>query len=122
MSAHSNSKIIRIDLVYILSLCTPSHPPCTLYCVHLRNQYFRNVDSPQAKIDFVVGKDERIPVEVKLAKEKMRPHLGTGSAQVKEFLRYSGTRKGILVIGDQERDPERQKYGGMQDRVYIVVI
>ena len=67
-------------------------------------------------------KDQRIPIEVKLTQKDIGEHLREGPGQVKEFLKYSGTRKEILVIGDQERDPERQKYGMMQDRVYIVVI
>lgn len=67
-------------------------------------------------------KDQRIPIEAKLAQKHTGEHLREELGQVKEFLKSSRTRKGILVTGDQERDPERQKHGGMQDRVYIVVI
>lgn len=83
---------------------------------------FKGWKIAESKIDFVVGKDQRVPIEVKLAQKDIGDHLRKGPGQVKEFLRYSGTRKGILVIGDQERNPERQKHSGMQDRVHIIII
>lgn len=83
---------------------------------------FKGWKTGDSKIDFVVGKDQRVPIEVKLAQKEIGDHLRKGIGQVNEFLKYSGTRKGILVIRDQERDPERQKHSGMQDSVYIIVI
>lgn len=83
---------------------------------------FKGWKIADSQIDFAVGKDQRIPIEAKLAQKDTGEHLREGPEQVKQFLKYSGSKKGILVIGDQQRDPERQKHGGMQDRVYIVVI
>ena len=88
----------------------------------IRESQFKGWKTGPSYIDFVVGKDQRIPIEVKLAQKDIGDHLRKGPGQVKEFLKYSGTRKGILVIVDQERDPERQKHSGMQDSVYIIVI
>ena len=82
---------------------------------------FRGYDN-HSKIDITVGKDPKIPIEVKLAKKKMKPYLRKGIGQVTEFLRYSESKKGILVIGDQKRDPESRKLTGIQDSVYIIVI
>lgn len=88
----------------------------------IRESPFKGWKTAQSKIDFVVGKDQRIPIEVKLARKEIADHLREGPGQVKEFLEYSGTRKGILVIADKERDPERQKHNGLQGSVYIIVI
>lgn len=82
---------------------------------------FRGYDN-HSKIDITVGKDPKIPIEVKLAKKRMKPYFREGIGQVAEFLKYSESKKGILVIGDQKRDPERRKLSGIQDSVYIIVI
>jgi hypothetical protein len=76
----------------------------------------------RAIIDFAIGRDQKIPIEVKLAEKKIRDHIGKGFGQVKEFLESYRSDKGILVIGDKERDPERRKHSGAQDGVYIIVI
>ncbi len=83
---------------------------------------FKGYEITDSIIDLAVGKDPKIPIEVKLAKKKMKPYLREGIGQVTEFLKYSESKKGILVIGDQKRDPERRKLSGMQDNVYIIVI
>jgi len=76
-----------------------------------------------SKIDITIG-DPKIPIEIKLAeKKKIRDHKGKGLEQVREFLDdHPESKKGILVIGDKERDPERRKLSGTQDSVYIIVI
>jgi len=83
---------------------------------------FKGWKIADSKINFAVEKDQRIPIEAKLAQKDTGEHLREGPEQVKQFLKYSGTRKGILVIGNQERNPERQKHSGMQDRVHIIII
>lgn len=84
---------------------------------------FKGYEKKDSIIDITVG-DPKIPVEVKLARThvKIRDYIGNGSEKVKEFLKSSGSRKGILVIGDKERDPERRKFIGMNDGVYTIVI
>jgi len=84
--------------------------------------HFRGIGIADSIIDFAVGRDQRIPIEVKVAEKRLRDDIGKGSGQVKEFLKSCGSNKGILVIADKERDPERQKHSGMQDSVYIIVI
>jgi hypothetical protein len=84
--------------------------------------HFRGIGIADSIIDFVIGRKQKIPIEVKVAEKKIRDDMGKGSGQVKEFLRSCGSNKGILVIADKERDPERQKHSGMQDSVYIIVI
>jgi site-specific recombinase XerD len=84
--------------------------------------YFRGDGQADSIIDFAIGRDQKIPIEVKITEKKIRDDIGKGSGQVKEFLKSCGSNKGILVIVDKERDPERQKHSGMQDSVYIIVI
>lgn len=84
--------------------------------------HFKGYDSADSIIDFAIGRDPKIPIEVKIAEKKIRDHIGKGSGQVKEFLKSYGSSKGILVVGDKERNPERRKHIGMQDNVYIIVI
>lgn len=85
---------------------------------------FKGLEITDSIIDFAVGNYPKIPIEVKFAKMKRRiePYWREGLGQVHQFLKYSGTKKGILVIGDQKRDPERRKLSGIQDSVYIIVI
>jgi hypothetical protein len=84
--------------------------------------HFRGYGKADSIIDFTIGRDQKIPIEVKLTEKKIRDDIGKGSGQVKEFLVSCGSDKGILVIGDKERDPERRKHSGMQDNVYVIVI
>ncbi len=83
---------------------------------------FKGFGKADSKIDFTIGRDSKIPIEVKLAEKKISEHIREGSGQVNEFLKYYGSSKGILAIGDKERDPERRKHTGMQDNVCIIVI
>lgn len=85
--------------------------------------YFKG-DEEDSIIDFAIGRDQKIPIEVKLVrpKEKLRDYLSQGSGQANEFLKSHGSKKGILVIGDQKRDPERRKHSGLHDNVYIIVV
>jgi integrase len=84
--------------------------------------HFKGIENADSIIDFAIGKDQKIPIEVKLAEKRIRDHIGKGIWQVKEFLKSYASDKGILVVGDKERDPERRKHSGMQDNVYIIVI
>ena len=83
---------------------------------------FKGFGKADSKIDFTIGRDSKIPIEVKLAEEKISEHIRKGSGQVNEFLKHYGSSRGILVIGDKERDPERRKHSGIQDNVFILVI
>jgi hypothetical protein len=83
---------------------------------------FKGFGKADSKIDFTIGSDSKIPIEIKLAKKKISEHIREGSGQVNEFLKHYGSSKGILVIGDKERDPERRKHSGIQDNVFILVI
>lgn len=56
-----------------------------------------------SRIDFAVGKAQKIPIEVKFAKEKIRDYRSKGSGQVEEFLESRRIKKGILVIGIKDR-------------------
>lgn len=89
-----------------------------------REFHFKAVEDTDSIIDFAVGKHRKIPIEVKLARKKRRiePYWREGLGQVSEFLKRSGSKKGILVIGDQNRDPERQKLSGTQDNIHIIII
>jgi len=72
-----------------------------------------------------VGYDRRIPVEVKFAKKDIGKPWRDGHGQVEEFLRRKSkmdAQRGILVIADQERDPDRQKFTKMEDNIYTIVI
>jgi integrase len=77
-------------------------------------------------IDVTFGKRPSIPIEVKLSREdeKIRDKIGQGSEQASEFLRASGSRKGILVVGDKKRDSEtnREYNGKWRNHVYIIVV
>jgi len=84
--------------------------------------HFRGYENADSIIDFAIGRDQKIPIEVKLTEKKIRDHIGKGSEQVKEFLKSCGSSKGILVIGDKKRDPERLKLSTIQDRVYSLII
>jgi len=83
---------------------------------------FKGFGKADSKIDFTIGRDPKIPIEAKVAGTKISDHIRKGSGQVIEFLKSYTSDKGILVIGDKERDPERRKHSGMQDNVYIIVI
>lgn len=84
---------------------------------------FIGYENRQSRIDFVVGRKQKIPVEVKLAKGKIRDSL-KGFEQVNEFLKSSSDsyRKGVLVIGDPKHDIKRQEHNGLRDNVRIIVI
>lgn len=85
---------------------------------------FKGYENTDSKIDITVGKDPKIPIEIKLAEKKIRDHKGKGLEQVREFLdKHPKSKKGILVIGDKKRDPERiRKHSGTQDSVCIIMI
>jgi hypothetical protein len=85
---------------------------------------FKYLEKTDLKIDFVIGKDQQTPIEVKLATEKkrIRSYEREGLSQVNEFLGYSESTKGILVIGDKKRDPERLKLRRIEGSVHIVII
>ena len=83
---------------------------------------FKGFGKRDSKIDFTIGNASKIPIEVKLAEKKFSEDIRKGSGQVNEFLKHYGSSKGILVIGDKERDPERRKHSGIQDNVFILVI
>ena len=54
-------------------------------------------------IDFAVGNAQKIPIEVKFVKKKIRDYRSKGSGQVEEFLENRRIKKGILVIGIKDR-------------------
>lgn len=82
---------------------------------------FKSFGPADSKMDITVG-DPKIPIEVKLTKKNIGKDLRDGSSQVTRFLKSSGSRKGILVIGDKERDPENRKFNRMRDGVHTIVI
>jgi integrase len=79
-----------------------------------------------SRIDVTFGTRPSIPIEVKLSSEneKIRNKIGQGSEQANEFLKASGSRKGILVIVDRKHDPEtkREYNGTWRNDVYVIVI
>ena len=77
---------------------------------------------PRSTIDFVIG-EEKIPIEVEFAGTKtMGEHKRYGSSQVNEYLEHRKIEKGILVIGDKDRDYNNKKENGLLGKVYIMVI
>jgi hypothetical protein len=86
--------------------------------------HFRGIGIRDSIIDFAIGREQKIPIEVKLTEEKIRDDIGLGSGQVKEFLEHVGSasNKGILVVVDEKRDPDRLKLGRDEGNVYIVII
>jgi len=83
--------------------------------------HFKGYEKKNSIIDITIG-DPMIPIEVKLAKKKMRDYIGKGSEQVKEFLKSSGSKRGILVIGDKKREPKRLRLSEIRNGVCIIVI
>ena len=78
---------------------------------------------PKSTIDFVIGEEEKIPIEVKFAETKtMGTHKRDGSGQVIEYLEHRKKDKGIVVIGDKDRDYNNKKENGLLSKVYIMVI
>ena len=86
-----------------------------------REPRFSGWKKNESHIDFAVGKD-KIPIEVKIARKDRPDPKREGIGQVVEFLEHSRNRKGILLIVDQERDPERHKHDGLEGSVYVIVI
>jgi len=86
--------------------------------------HFRGIGIGESMIDFAIGRDQKIPIEVKLTEEKIRDDIGKGSGQVKEFLEHvvSASNKGILVVVDEKRDPDRLKLNRIEGSVHIVII
>jgi hypothetical protein len=86
--------------------------------------HFRGIGIRESIIDFTIGRGQKIPIEVKLTEEKIRDDIGKGSGQVKEFLEHvvSASNKGILVVVDEKRDPERLKLSIIEGSVHIVII
>lgn len=86
--------------------------------------HFRGIGRRDSKIDFAIGRDQKIPIEVKLTEEKIRDDIGKGLGQVKEFLEHVGSasNKGILVVVDEKRDPDRLKLSRIEGSVHIVII
>jgi len=85
---------------------------------------FRGLGIGDSLIDFAIGREQKIPIEVKMTEKKIRDDKGKGSEQVKEFLGYvpSASNKGILVIVDEKCDPERLKLSGIEGSVHIIII
>jgi integrase len=86
--------------------------------------HFRGIGIRESIIDFAIGRGQKIPIEVKLTEEKIRDDIGKGSGQVKEFLEHvvSASNKGILVVVDEKRDPDRLKLSRIEGSVHIVII
>jgi len=88
--------------------------------------YYKGYDETNSRIDFAVGKAPKIPIELKFARGNIRDDLAEGSGQVKEFLKSSGSKKGILAIlsKDRGRVYERaRKFNGLQNGdVHVVMI
>jgi integrase len=86
--------------------------------------HFRGYGRRDSKIDFAIGRDQKIPIEAKLTEEKIRDDIGKGLGQVKEFLEHVGlaSNRGILVVMDKKRDPERLKLSRIEGNVHIVII
>lgn len=86
--------------------------------------HFRGIGIRESIIDFAIGRGQKIPIEVKLTEEKIRDDIGKGSGQVKEFLEHvvSASNKGILVVVDEKRDPDRLKLGRIEGSVHIIII
>ncbi len=75
-----------------------------------------------SRIDFTIGK-EQIPLEVKLCGNKpIGDYIREGSSQVKEFIRFHNSSKGILVVGDTHRILKNKKHNGLHDNIQIIVI
>ena len=102
---------------------------------YLRATFLEDIISPEfrfegyddiSRIDFAVGKAQKIPIEVKFVKGKIRGFKGEGSEQVKEFLESHRIKKGILVIGIKDRGRAHeyaQKFKGLQpDGVHVIII
>jgi hypothetical protein len=84
--------------------------------------HFKGIGKADSIIDFAIGRDQKIPIEVKVAGKKIRDDIAKGSGQVKEFLESCGSNEGILVVGDKERDPDRLKLSRIEDGVHIIII
>lgn len=76
------------------------------------------------KCDIVIGMDRKFGIEVKLAcaNKKINKYLRDGKMEVNEFLGKHPRSKGILVIGDQKGDLERQKHTKKKDRFCTIII
>lgn len=75
-----------------------------------------------SRIDFTIGK-EQIPLEVKLCGNKtIGDYIKEGSSQVKEFMRFHNSAKGILVVGDTHRILKNKKHNGLHANICIIVI
>jgi hypothetical protein len=86
--------------------------------------HFKGIGIGESIIDFAIGRDQKIPIEVKLTEEKIRDDIWKGSGQVKEFLEYvvSASNEGILVVVDEKRDPDRLKLSRIEGSVHIIII
>ena len=78
------------------------------------------------RIDFAVGKAPKIPIELKFAQGKIRKFIGDGSEQVKEFLKSSRSKKGILVILSKDRgrviELAQDHSGPQPSGVHVIII
>ena len=86
--------------------------------------HFKGIGIGESIIDFAIGRDQKIPIEVKLTEGKIRDDIGKGSGQVKEFLEHvvSASNEGILVVVDEKRDPDRLKLNRTEGNVHIIII
>jgi len=82
---------------------------------------FKGFGPGESRMDITVG-DPKIPIEVKLKTNSIGKYLKDGYSEVRAFLKSSRSRKGILVIGDKERDPANRKFNRMHDGVHTIVI
>ena len=77
-------------------------------------------------IDFTVVDEkgeQEIPIELKFGgKREIGDCLRKGVEQVREFLIYRKSERGILVFGDKEQDLDNQRHNGIEDKVHIIVI
>jgi len=87
---------------------------------------YKGYDETSPRTDFAVGKAPKIPIELKFARGNIRDYLAEGSGQVKEFLKSSGSKKGILAILSEDRGRVHERtreFSGLQNGdVHVVMI
>jgi len=88
--------------------------------------HYQGYEEKNSIADFAVGKAPKIPIEVKWVKEKIRDYRSKGFGQAEEFLKSSGSKKGILVIGIEDRGRVHElarEFNGLQyNRVHVIII